>query len=207
MKNINPPPALIKVIILIVSLTLLTITVFGNPRVWPDAVGMKTKLSGSGLRPAATFTANYTFGRCQMEFGAGIQPKDVRVSRIESSFYYALTGTKQDKSHLVLFSNIDYNFGTQLRPKTAACMARVNKESATDFCQLRSSTLEYQGGFGMYLDPVKSLHIFTGIGFGMYHTIGTPELTTSVFRERSACTLMLSAGIFYSFGPKHFSAR
>ncbi|HTL81116.1 MAG TPA: hypothetical protein VL651_05405 [Bacteroidia bacterium] len=194
-----------RLIIRIAAATFLTLLVSGasaTPRVLPAGFGIKTTASGSGLSSAPTFTANYQFNSGSLEFGVNLQARKPHFSGVSCTYAYYLTKDFPEKAHLCVFTNINYNFSAFLNKRTVKVEERTYRESTTDFNSLRVRTLEMQLGFGLTLDHGSHFHSFYGIGAGMYHTIGTPELGTTICRERTAATLMLSAGISYSFQHK-----
>lgn len=182
---------------------LLTATSPLFARVLPTGFGLKTGLSGNGLRSAPTVTINFTGYKWELELGADFQLRNTNFSGAQATVYYYPMRTNIQRLRLGFFANCRYNFETLLGNATIAQENYLQPESRLNMKEVTLQTAELNAGFLLRVYHSQYISTFYGIGAGAYQTLGKPEDYPLKHREFNRAQLVLTAGIAIDLRRKY----
>lgn len=162
-------------------------------------IGFSLSRSTSGNGLGAFYNPGIIIGneRSQLILAAKIQQTKMHVAGGELGFEYAvMKGSNEtgSRTELFVFANTKYTNNAFLTKRSAELERRVNKESTTNFNDLRFSTLEGYAGFGVKLWLSDKIKIGSCIGFGGYSTLNN---VGKLHRENNSVSLLLNTGISF----------
>lgn len=186
-----------------------------NPIVRISSVGMQTQISAAGF--GARFTPNISLGlgnRFELNSGAGFSLNTSGLSNYSCALHYMLVSHDESYGqHLFLsvFASAtrfrNSALGDAMTGLEQQLHVRPEERGSFDYSTLRFNGGEYSLGIQPGYRFRKGFFCSASIAFGFYDTEATNNPGLTLYREDSAVSLALGAGIGWLFGNKHYRER
>jgi len=160
-------------------------------------VGLTLSRSSSGNGFGAFYNPGITINhnRSQFMLAAKIQQTKMHLSGGQMSFEFAvMEGSNEPgcRTELFVFTTTKFIHTAFLTKRNSELERWVNKESQTDFNNLKFTTFEAYAGFGAKLWLSEKVKLGSSIGFGGY---GTLNKVGNLNRESKSMSISFNLGI------------
>lgn len=152
--------------------------------------------TGSGL--GLSFSPQITLAKNNNLIYAGIniQKRNCNFSGFRMGYQYVIE--LENQNELFFFFDAACHHQALLGKNTLKMESRVNPENAGFYTTVKMKAIAQHVGFGMNLSLNESVKLFGAIGAGMYNTLEVSRKEAFRYRDCSAASIMLSAGLKFN---------